>query len=323
VEKYGFKPATCHIQTVVCNYPRLRMLKLNKHLNKGKTQIIGGFKLPSSLNGPSYKRPKWVDENDTEKVENLIGHLFTNYLREIEKRKVLYFSPNLNDDHKNPDLLLHLDGKLLGVQVTQFVLREYLSRFNKAKRICEKISGFISDCYKPPIKINTQISTPWDSDEAPKSPIKKYKKLAKIIADSISDNIEKLSSENKYLNFNLNKAEFGNIADDYNLYPILYNHQSNFFGDNNVYVDYGFDDIVIFEEDIIKTVDKVFEDKNNGNSEILLIWGDEIQYMNTDKKIIKVLKEKFKDTTFDLVYFMTFANILEIEDRVITVDRIK
>jgi hypothetical protein len=249
--------------------------------------------------------------------------LFTKYVREEEERKVLYFSHNEKDDHKNPDLFIHIDGKVFGVQVTQFVLREYLSRFNQAKRICEKTSKFISDYYKPPIKINIQISTPWDSDNVPKSPIKNYKKLSKIIADSISENIEKLTSENKYLNFNLNKSDFKNIADDYNLYPVPDSHQSNYFGDNNVYVDYGFDDILIFEEDIIKTVDKVYNDKNNGNSEILIIWGDERQFMNTGIKIIKALKEKFKDTTFDLVYFLSFANYLDIQDRVISVNRIK
>jgi len=301
------------------------MLKLNKNLNKGKTQLIGGFKLPYSLNGSSHNQPKWVNEKDTLKVESLIGQLFTKYVREEEKRKVLYFSHNEKDDHKNPDLFIHIDGKVFGVQVTQFVLREYLTRFNQAKGICEKLSDFISNSYKPPIKINIQICTPWESDEVPKpkKPTKKYKKLAKVIAESISENIEKLTSENKYLNFNLNKTDFKDIADDYNLYPIPNNRQSNFFGDNNIYVDYGFDDILIFEEDIIKTVKKVYNDKNNGNSEILIIWGDERQFMKTESRIIKVLKEKFMDSTFDFVYFMSFANFLEIQDRVISVNRIK
>jgi len=64
-------------------------MRFNK--NHSKKHIIGGFKLPYSLNGPSYKRPKWVDENDTQKVENLTGELFVNYLRQIEERKVLFF----------------------------------------------------------------------------------------------------------------------------------------------------------------------------------------------------------------------------------------
>jgi len=299
------------------------MLQFNKNLNQGKTQLIGRFKLPFSLNGALENNPKWVDEKETENVENLIGHLFTNYLREVEKSKVLYFSPNKKDDHKNPDLLIHLDGKINGIQVTQFVLREYLSRFNQAKRVCEKLSGFISEIYKPPIKINIQIGTPWDSDEIPKAPIKKYKKLAKVIADKISENIEKLNLKNEYLNFYLNNTEFKDIAEVYNLYPVPNGNKSNFFGDNNIYIDYGFDNVLIFEEDVKETADKVYNDKNEGNSEILIIWGDERQFMKTEKHIIKALTERFEDTTFELVYFMTFVNFLEIQDRVISVNRIK
>ncbi|MDG1309422.1 MAG: hypothetical protein P8P13_02880 [Flavobacteriaceae bacterium] len=298
------------------------MLKLNKNLNNGKTQLIGKFKLPFSLNGALENQPKWVDEKETAKVENLIGHLFTKYLREVGKRKVLYFSPNSKDDHKNPDLLIHLDGKVYGIQVTQFVLREYLSRFNQAKRICEKISGYITETYKPPIKINIQISTPWDSDEVPRAPAKKYKKLAKEIANKISENIEILKSKNEYLNFHLNKSEFGDIADDFNLYPVPKGNKSNFFGDNNIYIDYGFDDVLIFKEDIEDTADKVFKDKNNGNSEILIVWGDERQFMNTEKHIIQALTERFSETTFESIYFISFVNFLDIQDRVISVNKI-
>lgn len=298
------------------------MLKINKHLNKGRTQLIGGFKLPYSLNGSLLDKPKWVEEKETVKVENLIGHLFINYLREIEKRKVLYFSPNEKDDHKNPDLNVHLDGELIGVQVTQFVLSEYLSKFNQAKRICEKISKFVSNNYQPPIKINVQICTPWESDKIPKAREKKYKKLSTKIATKIKENIDLLKTENKYLNFDLDKSDFGDIADNFNLYPIPSNYKSNYFGDNNVYIDYGFDNILIFEEDIKQTTEKVYNDKNEGNSEILIIWGDKRQFMNTEKKIIKSLKDKFKNTTFDLVYFLTFENVLDIKDKVISVDRI-
>jgi len=298
------------------------MLKLNSHLNKGKKQLIGGFKLPYSLNGPVFMQPKWVDEKETLMVESLIGQLFDKYLRKTEKRNVLDFSHNEKDDHKNPDLFVHIDGKVFGAQVTQFVLREYLIRFNQAKNICEKISGFISDIYTPPIKINIQISTPWDCDKVPKAPIKKYKKLSKLIAKSISENVDKLTTKSEYLNFYLNNTEFDDIADNYNLYPVPNSHKSNFFGSNNIYIDYGFDDILIFEEDIKETVDKVYNDKNNGNSEILLIWGDQRQFMNSEINIVKALERKFVNTSFEMVYFITFANYLNIKDRTIYVNRI-
>lgn len=64
------------------------MLKLHKNLNKRKTQLTGRFKLPFSLNGDLENKSKWVDEKETEKVENLIGYLFTQYHREVEKRRV-------------------------------------------------------------------------------------------------------------------------------------------------------------------------------------------------------------------------------------------
>jgi hypothetical protein len=299
------------------------MLKLNKDLNKGKTRLIGGFKLPYSLNGSSLNQPKWVNENETLMVESLIGQLFIRYLKEVENKEAPNFSHNEKDDHKNPDLFIHFDGKVLGAQVTQFVLREYLSRFNQAKRICEKLAGFISEHYKPSIKVNIQICTPWNSDEVPKAPIKKYKKLAKEIANKISLNIDHLTSKNEYLNFNLSDTEFKDIAESYNLYPVPDTYKSNFIGKNNIFIDYGFDYVIIFEEDIKETAKKVFDDKNNGNSEVLIIWGDERQFMNTEKHIISALKEKFLNTTFELVYFLTFANFLDIKDRVISVNRIK
>ncbi len=299
------------------------MLKLNHKLNQGKNQLIGQFKLPYSLNGPAHNRPKWFDEKDTKQVEYIIGHLFVNYLRQVEKKKVIDFSPNEDDGHKNPDLYVNTDGRLIGVQVTQFVIRDYLSRFNQAKNICEKLSAFISDIYKPPIKINIQICSPWDSDEIPKGREKLYKRMSKEIANSIEKNIGQLTSKNEFLNFNLSRTDFKDIAESYNLLPVPSHHQSNYFGSNNIYIDYGFDYVVIFEEDIKESAQKIYEDKNLGNSEILVIWGDQNQFLNTDEHIIKALEEKFTSTSFTSVYYLGFHNLKEVKERRITYRKIK
>lgn len=298
------------------------MLKINGNLNKGKTQLIGSFKLPYSLNGTSYKKKKLIDENDTKAVENLIGSLFANYLRQVENRKVLYFTQNSKDDHKNPDLFVHIDGELVSVQVTQFVLSDYLLKFNQSKRICEKLSDFISAEYLPPIKINIQISASWDNNQIKRKPIKVFKKLAKEIANSIKNNITILSAKREYLNFQLNKFDYNDVADDYNLYPVPNDYQSNYFGDNNIYIDYGFDDVLIFKEDIIDTTNKIYNDKNNGKAEVLLIWGNDNEFMNTNKVIIDCLKQKFSETSFKSVYFLTFQNTQIVDDRVIYCDKI-
>lgn len=288
-------------------------MRANKHHKK--KQIIGGFKLPYSRSEPLYKRKKWVDENDTKKIENTTGGLFVNYLRQVENRKVLYFSHNESDENKNPDIFIHIDGKIQTAQITQIVLNDYLQKFNQTKRLCEKISKLIVEVYKPPIKVNIQIYPPWDEEEPPKSNGRMHKKIAKIIADSILKNIETLSSKNEYINFNLDKSIFGDFADSYNLYPVPNPHYSNYFGDNNVYIDYEFDDIKISEEDIYNSVNKVYEDKNGGNSDILLIWGDQNQLMNTEHLIAKNLQEKFKNTTFKSVYLLFFRNNIEVGRR--------
>lgn len=284
-------------------------MRFNKDHSKNKTHIIGGFKLPYSLNGPSHKRKKFVNENDTKIVENLIGLMFVNYLRQKENSEILGFSLNQNDDNKNPEIYIFTKFKKFGAQITQIVINEYLSKFNQTKRICEKISVYINDIYKPPIKINIQIYPPWENENIEKAPQKVYKRLSKIIAKTIEENIQILQSKNEYLNFDLDKIKFGKVADSFNLYPVPVGQKSNYFGGNNIFIDYEFDDINISKTDIDNSVNKVYADKNGGNSEILIIWGDENQFMGTSSLIETQLKIKFETNTFESVYFLTFDNV--------------
>ncbi len=288
-------------------------MRLNK--NHSKKHIIGGFKLPYALNEPSHKRKKWVDENNTKEVENLTGGLFINFLRQVENRKVLYFSLNENDENKNPDIFIHLDGKIKSAQITQLVLNDYLRKYNQTKKLCEKISSLIVRNYKPEIKINVQIYPPWETEEPIKSSGKTHKLASKIIADSISNNIETLKKENKFLNFEFDRNVFQNFADGFNLSPVPNSYHSSYFGDNNVYIDYEFDDIKISEEDLKSSADKIYNDKNGGNSDILLIWGDQNHFMNTESLIIQKLKERFLESSFESVYFLAFHNVAELENR--------
>jgi hypothetical protein len=288
-------------------------MRANKHHKK--KPIISGFKLSHSRGEPPHKKEKWVDENNTKEVEILTGGLLVNYLRQVEKREVLYFSPNNNDEHKNPDIFIHIDGKIQSVQIAQIVLNEYLTKFNQTKKLCEKISQFVVDIYKPPIKVNIQIYPPWENEEPSRTTGKVHKQAANIIADSIFQNIEKLMSEYKFINFEFDKKIFMNFADSFNLLPVPDGHQSNYFGDNNVYIDYEFDEIKISKDDIANSVNKVFNDKEGGNSDILLIWGDLNHFMGTMPLIFEKLQEKFKVTSFKYVYFLCFHNTAEIENR--------
>ena len=291
-------------------------MRLNK--NHSKKHIIGSFKFPYSLNGSNDNKPKWVNETETKEIEQLIGFLFINYLRKVENRKVQHFSPNKNDENKNPDIFIHLDGKLQSAQITQIRLNDYLTKFNETKNLCNKLSKLITEIYKPPLKINIQIYPPWEAEEPIRSKHKIHKRIAKVIALSLSENIDKLSTNNEFLNFDLDKSIFRDFADSYNFYPIPDNCKSNYFGENNVYIDYEFDDIKISEEDIINAVNKVYTDKNNGHSQILIIWGDQNQFMGTESKIYNQIQKKFINSSFESIYFLFFYNTLDIEIRTIS-----
>ncbi|PKD17672.1 hypothetical protein APR41_05540 [Salegentibacter salinarum] len=295
-------------------------MRLNK--DHKKSHIIGKLKVPYSLNEPFFRRKKWVDEHDTKKLEEYATGFFVMFLRNIERRKVLYSSPNPDDDHKNPDTYVHLDGKLDGIQIVQLTLNNHLTNFNQTKRLCEDISRFITNEYKPPIKINIQIYPPWETERPPKFSTKMRKKVAKEIAATMEKNIQILKEKKEYLNFELDRKIFGKVADSFNLYPIPSSYHSTFFGDNNVYIDYEFDAIQISEEDIISACNKIYSDKNGGNSEILLIWGDKNHFMGTESLIIDNLKQRFQTTTFKSVYFLAFHNLLDVQERIYNCEKI-
>ncbi len=48
--------------------------------------------------------------------------------------------------------------------------------------------------------------------------------------------------------------------------------------------------------------------KNKGNSELLLIWADEFELVSNERKIAEKFIQKFADSSFEEVYFMTFTN---------------
>ncbi len=116
------------------------------------------------------------------------------------------------------------------------------------------------------------------------------------------------------MNFAFDKVVSRKFADAFNLYPVPDTHKSCYFGDNNVYIDYEFDDIKISEEDLKYSAEKIYDDKNGGNSDILIIWGDQNQFLKTENLIIKELKEKFRETTFHKVYFLAFHNTVTINN---------
>lgn len=282
------------------------------------------FKLPYSRSLPYHRLPKWFNEADTKEVEALLAEIYALYLERELKKKATDIKLSEDDSHKKPDVYITINDNIKGIQITQFMLNNYLSRFNQSRKLCERMSKNISNIVKPEIKINIQVFSPSKrKDIVPQSSKKTFSKLANLIASKISENTDFLKSNNKYLNFHISDKKLTDIAVGFNLYPVPNDCHSNYYGSNGIYIDYRFDDIYISKNDILNEVDKVYNSKNNGKAEILLIWADQKQLMDKYYEIRDALKEKFQsNTTFETVCFMSFYNLLDIKQREINVSDI-
>jgi hypothetical protein len=81
-----------------------------------------------------------------------------------------------------------------------------------------------------------------------------------------------------------------------------------FPGVGNVFVNYDQDDVAYNDDDIIKSVTDVYNKKEGGKAEILLIWADEFDLGMAERKVAEQLQRQFFQSSFQEVYLMTFVN---------------
>ncbi len=269
---------------------------------------IGMFKLPYSFSRP-YHFYEDLIQNDKRFEEIIVGTFLMSYLNVFEKKWANKLRPSMDDSNKGPDLIASIDSQEKGIQVTRFVLNDYISRFNKAKDACILISKEIQKIVNPHFQVNSQL---WvshkDNDFVPIIVKKEYRKIAQIVGERLRENIEFLEKNNGYLNFDIENKALRKKIGGYNLCRIPNESYSSYFGVGKVFIDLGFDNIFFKDDDIQFEIDKIYQSKNEGKSEILLIWSDRKELMGYEEKVIKLLRKKFSQTTFENVYFTTFLN---------------
>ena len=269
---------------------------------------IGMFKLPYSLT-PPYHTYKDFIQNDKRFEEIIVGGFLITYLNVFEKKWANRLSLSKDDSNKGPDLIASINSEFKGIQVTRFVLNDYMARFNKAKNACELISKEIQKNITPLFKVNSQL---WvshkDNDFVPNMDKREFRKIASIIADKLKENIETLKNKDGFLNFDIDDLKLRKKIGGFNFQKIPEDSYSSYFGKGKVFIDLGFDNIFFKDSDIISEIEKIYESKNGGKAQILLLWSDRKELMGQDNLIIERLKKKFVKTTFEDVYFMTFLN---------------
>jgi hypothetical protein len=137
-----------------------------------------------------------------------------------------------------------------------------------------------------------------------------------VIAEKIEENINTISNSDEFLIFPIGDKNLEKITPGFNIQRIPPMHYSSYFGCGNIFVDYGFDDIFIAEGDLKKEAERIYEKKNGGKSEILLIWAEVKQLMGKGNEACDKLRQVFYQTTFESIYFMGFDNIQGMQNQI-------
>lgn len=269
----------------------------------------GSFKMPYSFGMPSYLAPKIFTTQKTE--EYFITSLYSQHLL-YRKIPVIGVDVCEDDSNKKPDSLVKLEnGKIIEVQVTRFTLTDYLNRRKISENKVEKIIKEINKLEKIKFPVNITFHTHKDTNLLPNSQ-KIYRAVAKTIIDTISKKTVELKEPSKFINETVKDKKLIKYIPVITLQRLPAGSYSNFFGRDNVFIDLDFDNVLFTKSDIEKECLKIYNRKNNGQSNVLLIWADTFEVLYDAKPIGQTLENQFEKSSFDEVYFFKFFNRLDI-----------
>ncbi len=290
---------------------------------KGETKF-GNLKFPYHRGIPSYQIPKLIDGSKKRK-EFIIAHLLANRLLFHENRDVQKIEINPDDSNKKPDILINVDNKEIGIQITQISFTEYVKRKKLAiKKSFEIVDELLKILPSLPFKLNIYLHPPnLDDNWIPSNKKIINNKLIIELADIISSNINNISQprEKKIINVtdlvlkkNVGTITLEHVPDEFN---------SEFPGKNNIFVNYEFDYVRFSTKDIRDEVQKLYERKNEGKSSILLIWADNFEIRNKGELIAEEIKKVFSKSTFEEIYFIFFDNRKDIFFETLKIGKLK
>lgn len=230
-----------------------------------------------------------------------------NFNRSITETKVCS-----DDSHKNPDILMREDSIWRGVQITQLLFTRYEERKDISARMNQSLADAIAMAITLPFPLIVNIQPTAQKGEIPMEDVRKKGRLQSELVDFIINMLKKnqaiLETSKTPLYFNVDKPKLAPHFRHIALNPIPKHATSRFPSNGNISVNYDQDDVAFNDNDIAAAIDEVFDKKNNGNSEILLIWADNFGLNFHERKIVEGLYSKFSNSSFEEVYFMTFEN---------------
>lgn len=122
----------------------------------------------------------------------------------------------------------------------------------------------------------------------------------------ISENVDYLTKRQR-LQIDLSKDKLGEHFYSFDIYPVPDEFFANAWGYENIFIEYDFAGSTYNEADEDIAIHTLFDKKNGGSSDTLLIWCNSFELQN-DQRIANKVMAKFSDSSFQKVYLMTFRD---------------
>lgn len=280
------------------------MAKLAMHLG-----TMGGkpskFRLPYSRT-PNFQLPEFIPK-DKRKGELTVAMYYCMALINL-KRNIEGVALNEDDSDKQADVIVYEDGKKQYIQITRLTFTDFERRKSHNNKTAIEFATTIQNKVQVDFVLIVNLF-PKEKHRVPLDQLKKRRRasiennLVDFVAKCIKDNIDLLRKAEENISFHKLDSELSQFYDGIDLLPVPKGFYPNVPGLNNVYVNYKFYDSTYDDSDIEKEVDRIYHAKNDGHSEVLLIWANGHELLD-EGKIVKALRTKFIRTSFDAVYFM-------------------
>jgi hypothetical protein len=278
-------------------------------IGKENSGPFGSFKLGYSRGLPSYMAPKLFMHKKAE--EYFVCSLYAQMLF-YNKFPIIGVEVCEDDSDKGADVIIKiLNCESKKIQVTRFTLTEYLKRRKIAEKKVDKLIDEILKLINVEFPINIAIDM-LSNSFSPLNNQKTVKLLSKLIADSILNKKAELLSSNNFINCQVVDKRLKMFTPQITLQSIPKDFNSNFFGRDNIFIDLDFDNISFSKEDIENECLNIYDKKNGGKAEVLLIWADTFEILYNPQYIIERLKFQFEHSTFKEVLFFNFYNRLDL-----------
>ncbi|NOT73392.1 MAG: hypothetical protein HOP08_00590 [Cyclobacteriaceae bacterium] len=273
----------------------------------GKEGKQGKITFPFSRN-PHYRDPEIIP-TEKQKGELAVGLYFVQTV--LPYKNITGVRISGDDSDKGPDLIFFQDQLEIPVQITRLTFNNFPER---KKLVRAKSKQFAELIYqKIPMKFRVLITLM--PQELYKIPLSNLKRKGREIVEShlLSRTItfleksipELMQDDKKYLQDWIDDKELKKYFSSIDIQRIPEGFFPHVAGFENIFIDYHFHNSGYSQLDLQNTVNKIFETKNHGSSEVLIIWANDYEIFD-HAVLVNSLSVRFAESSFNEVYFMTF-----------------